>query len=250
MMNVSSCLLLVLTMGLPRIALADPAEGQPAAAAEPAAPLESQLVVRVEVEGGEAVAELLREDVLASLREAGVTPELPEGAPLELVVSTDEESRGAYQVAFFHRGILLDAWACACSGEELRARLGPAATAAWQAAIAAAEPVPRPEPAATAAAPPEDPGPALREPGHGMWLAGVATTAAGTGMATSLSVLLILRAADGKETTGLPVGLLATGVAMTAAGGVLWGLANRQRRRAHLGLGAGRGVVVTLQGRF
>jgi hypothetical protein len=37
---------------------------------------------------------------------------------------------------------------------------------------------------------------------------------------------------------------------MAAAGGVLWGLSNRKRKRAYLGLGVGKGVVVTLQGRF
>jgi hypothetical protein len=83
-----------------------------------------------------------------------------------------------------------------------------------------------------------------------MWIAGVATTAVGTGLAVGQSVLIILRAADDKEIEALPVGLLATGVAMAAAGGVLWGLANRKRKRAYVGVSVGKGVVVTLGGRF
>lgn len=252
MRNALPCLALALTMGTPAIALSGPAGGQPDASDDPApaSRLESLLVVRVEMEGGEAVAELLREELIASLREARVMPELPEDAPLELVVSTDETSRGAYQVAYRHRGLQLDAWTCACSGEELRVRLKSATLVAWQAATEAAAPAPEPEPAVVAPAPSKDPGPAMGEPGHGMWLAGVGTVAAGTGMAVSQSVLLILRTADGKEVTGLPVGLLATGVVMAATGGVLWGMANRKRKRAYMGLSAGMGLVVTLQGRF
>lgn len=222
------------------LALATPSE---------APSLESLLVVRVELEGGEAVAELLRQEVIASLRKARVTPELPEGAPLELVVSTDEASSGAYEVAYYHRGVLLDSWTCDCSGEDLRVRIGSATLDAWKAAIQAARAVPAPEPA-VAAPLPKDPGPAMGEPGHEMWLAGVATTAAGTGLAVSQSVLLILRAADGKEVERLPVGLLATGAMVAATGAVLWGMGNRKRKRAYLGLRAGKGVVITLQGRF
>lgn len=252
MTNALPCLALALTMGTPAMALTGPARRQPDTSGEsaPAGGLESLLVVRVEMEGGEAVAELLREELVASLREAEATPELPEGAPLELVVSTNEASRGAYQVAYRHRGALLDAWTCTCSGEELRARLEPATLGAWQAAIEAAKPAPEPEPVVVAPALSKDPGPAMGEPGHGMWLGGVGGVAAGTGLAVSQSLLLILRAADGKEITALPVGLLATGVVAAATGGVLWGLANRKRKRAHMGLGAGRGLVVTLQGRF
>ena len=62
--------------------------------------------------------------------------------------------------------------------------------------------------------------------------------------------MIILRAADGKEVRRLPVGLVATGVAIAATGGVLWGLANRKRKRAHLGVSVGRGVVLTVGGRF
>jgi hypothetical protein len=245
MSNAPPCLLLALAIATPAMALAGPADDP-----SPAGRLESLLVVRVEMEGAEAVAELLRGEVLAALRRAGVTPELPEGAPLELVVSTDEEANGAYEVVYLHRDLPLDSWSCACSGEELRARLQRTAPTMWQAAMQAAAPVPEPEPAAVAPAPAKDPGPAMGEPGHGMWIAGVATTAAGTGLAVSQSLLLIVRATDDKEITGLPVGLLATGVAMAAAGGVLWGLSNRKRKRAYLGLGVGKGVVVTLQGRF
>lgn len=252
MMNALPCSFLALAMAGTAVPFAGPAAGRSAANDDPspARTLESLLVVRVDVEGGEAVAELLREDVLASLRKAKVTPELPEGAPLELVVSTDEERGDSYEVTYLHRGLLLDSWTCACSGEDLRMQLASATLDAWKAAIAAAAPAPEPAPAAVLPSPPKDPGPAMSEPGHGMWIAGVATTAAGTGLWVSQSVLLILRGADDDAVTGLPVGLLATGVAIAATGGVLWGLANRKRRRATIGLRANKGVVVTLQGRF
>ena len=252
MTNVSPCLCLVLAMATPTLALAGPTGDQPAVAEERSAPdhLESLLVVRAEMEGGDAVAEVLREDVLAALRAAKVAPTLPEGAPLEVVVSSDANTLGAYEVVYRHRGLVLDSWSCTCSGEELRARLGSATPGAWQAAVEAAAPVPEPEPVVVAPAPPEDPGPGMGEPGHKMWIAGVATTAVGTGLAVGQSVLIILRAADDKEIKALPVGLLATGMAVAATGGVLWGLADRKRKRAYLGVGVGKGVVVTVGGRF
>lgn len=252
MTNVSPCLSLALAMAMPTLALAGPTGDQPAVAEQRSATdhLESLLVIRAEMEGGDAVAEVLREDVLAALRAAKVAPTLPDGAPLEVVVSSDANTIGAYGVVYRHRGVVLDSWSCTCSGEELRARLGSATPDAWRAAIEAATPAPEPEPAAVASAPREDPGPGMGEPGHGMWIAGVATTAIGTGLAVGPSVLIILRAADGKEIKALPVGVLATGVAMAVTGGVLWGLANRKRKRAYLGVGVGKGVVVTVGGRF
>ncbi|MCX4240150.1 hypothetical protein [Paraliomyxa miuraensis] len=251
MTSFTPCLLVALATATPAIAFAGPAEVQPAAVDEPspADPLESLLVVRVEVEGGEAVAELLRGEVLASLRKAGVTPELPEGAPLELVVSTNKEAGGAYEIAFLHRDLPLDSWTCACAGEELRARLQRAAPTMWQAAIAAAAPPPEPAPT-TAPTTATERSPATSELDREVWLSGVVFTAVGTGMVVSTSALLIVRAADGEKTTGIPVALLSAGALVTAMGGTLWGIANRNRKRARLGLSAGRGVVVTLRGRF
>lgn len=256
MLSFSGCLSLVLVVATPAMAVAGPADGQPAVADERSAAdrLGSLLVVRVDVEmeGGEAVAEALREELLTTLLEAGVPPELPEGAPLELVVSANEESVGTYEVVYVHRGRTLDAQSCPCSGDELRAQLRRTTPDAWRAAIAAAAPPAEPEPAPTVPVAPVDPGPAMGEPGHGMWIAGVATTALGTGLAVSMSVRLILDATDGKAVSGLNIGLWATGAAMAATGAVLWSHANLTRKRAYLGLGPsrGRGLAVILGGRF
>jgi hypothetical protein len=92
----------------------------------------------------------------------------------------------------------------------------------------------------------------MSERGHGMWVAGLATTAVGTGMAVSMSIRLILDATDGRNVSRLAMGLWATGVAVATTGAVLWGLGHRKRRRASLGLAPTRGwgMAATLGGRF
>jgi hypothetical protein len=232
-------------------------EPPPAAASDPEPtedPLVGLLVVRFEVEGGGSVEAALHAELLAALRDAGVVAELSGDAPLEVVVAMDGETVGSYAVVYQHRGVLLDSWSCPCTGDELRARLRRATIVAWHAAAretgsSAPEPVPAAEvePAAVSRST------VRRQRGFASWVAGIATTAVGTSIVTSTSALLISDAAAGRKVEPVAIGLWSGGIAMMAAGAVLWGIGRHRRATPMASVrtgGLGRSVVFVVEGRF
>jgi hypothetical protein len=252
MQYISSGIFLGLAMAMPAMAHAGPAGEQPAAAEQPSATegFGSLLVVRAEMEGGDAIVEVLREEALAALRASKVAATLPEGAPLEVVVSSDAEKLGAYVVVFRHRGVVLDSWSCTCSGEELRDRLSRTAPEAWRAAAAAGAPAATHEPVAAPQPVAGNPKIPRGRTENGLWTAGMSALAASAVPIVTGSVLVAFDVADHGDPSPSAVGLVTFGVATAATGAVLLGLANRKRKRASMSASVVRGVVLTVGGRF
>jgi hypothetical protein len=250
------CLPLSLAIVMPGLALAAPSTEQAAPADPVADRLASLLVVHVDMEGGEAVAALLHAELVAVLRAAAVAPELPEGAPLQVLVSPDAEVMGAYKVVYQHRDAAIDQWSCACTGDELRQRLRHATLAAWYAVLAAQAPE-APPPAPTVSPEPHptltQPRQRARERGFGLWVAGITTTAVGTSFVVGTSALWIAHKAGGRSVDPIALGLWGCGMAMVATGATLWGVGAHRQKRARVSLGftgRGRGLVFTVGGRF
>jgi len=214
------------------------------------------LILRVEMDGGDAVAAQLRPELLSSLRTAEVSPQLPGDAPLELTISLDTEQIGAYRVTFAHQGEPLGAWSCACSGDELLFRLRGATVTTWTELVDAA--------AADAAAMDEPPTPEPTTPpdlqerharARTLWIAGMATFVGGVGVAAGGAVWMLGEVGSTDGVSPVAGVLLGTGVAITATGAALWGVGRRrmQRTQAQMAVGTprhGRGLVFSIQGRF
>lgn len=259
MPRILRCLLVSFAIGMPAstVTASSPAPVEVVDLAEDdLAPL---FVVRVDMEdgdtvAGESAAGVLHQELVVTLREAAVAPELPEGAPLELLVSADSEVLGAYAVEYRHRGEVLDSWSCPCSGQELLARLRPATIGAWHLAMAAAAPeVMAPVPAPNVKAVTTEPSGRRHQHGLGPWVAGVTITAMGTSLVVGMTALLVTDAADERRVDPLTLGIWSGGMAMVATGATLWGIGARRRRGATMSLrpaGMRRGVLVSVEGRF
>lgn len=222
-----------------RLTLAASAPEQAAAAVDQqrTEPLDALVVVHVELDGGEGFALLMHADVVAALREAGVAPDLPEHAPLDIMVSPDLEGLGAYEVVYRHRGDVRETWSCQCTGDELRARVASGAVEVWKAVIAASartREASLPAPAVALAPPAVDPGARWRERGLVLWVAGVTATAIGTGVLVGTTALLVSDATAGRERNPIALGLFGGSVAMVASGVTLWSFGSHRRKRSRL----------------
>lgn len=240
----------------PTIAAAPPEQAAAAVAPPETEPLDALVVVRVDMDGGDEIAGLLHAQIVAALREARVEPELPDQAPLEVVVSPDLEGLGGYDVVYRHRGELRESWSCACSGDELRARLAHDTIDVWN-ALVAASPQAIVTPVLTAPADPDrlDPEPShpRHERGLGLWISGVTTTAIGTGIVVGTTALLIAHSAEGRERSPMTPAVLGAGVASVAAGVTLWSIGSHRRKHPRLSVLPSirsRGVLVTVGGSF
>lgn len=255
-MAMSLPMIVVLLASSPALAAPDSEQASPVSDSEPMDPLDALVVFRVEIEGSDEIAALLRAEIMAALRDAKVEPDLPEHAPLEVVVSPDHEGQGAYEVSYRHRGQPLATWSCSCSGDELRVRLAHDTVEVWNAVVAeSAAEAHGSSPRATVE--PSDPGieiqPRRRDHGRWSWIAGIATTAVGTSLVVGTTALVLAAAAEGRDPNRVTLGLMGSGVAMVVGGVVLWSIGAHRRKRSGLtALPAvrNRGVMVTLGGRF
>lgn len=237
------------------VAASEPEEASPATEPQPTEP---NVVVHAEMEGGGEIAAVLHGEIVAALRDAQVDPDRPELAPLEIVISPDPDTIGEYEVVLRHRGQTRRSWSCLCSGEELRARLARDAVEVWKGILA--EPTQAP-PGALAPAPvpsaPEvaDTAPTSRrrEPGRGLFIAGVATTAIGTAAVVGSAALLLSDASADHGRSPTTLGVLGGGVTVVAVGVTLWGVGAHRRnhpRLAVLPTARSHGVLLTIGGVF
>jgi len=256
MMSRIRILTMTMTLALiaPAMATAQPTGDQRIEAAASDG-IDTLVVVRVDMDGGAEVAELMHADALSALRDAEVQGELSGGTPLEVVISPDAEQPGAYSVVLIHDGERVDAWSCACSGDELRARLRVTVVRAWKAIAVVKEAVisPASEPRVEAELP-SDPLPKVSYGrGFGMWLGGLGAVVLGGSLVVGGAVTLIVDDARGIETRPIQLGLFGAGAVVAAAGIPLVVVGLRRMGQRSLSLAPpprGRGLVLTLGARF
>ena len=247
---------LTLTLLVPITATAEPEPAPTANAAAAADGLDELVVVRVEIDGGSEIEGQLQIDTVAALREAAVKPDLPEDAPLEIVVAPDPDELGAYRVSIHHLGEPVHAWSCQCSGDELRAELGTNAVRAWSVVrrppvVAAPEVEQEQQPAAPQE--PEQAEPQQPKRGFGLWVAGMTLTGVGASLALGSSIVVVADATLGARTEVSTYGMLGASAALAVVGFPMWLVGRRRYRRTLASVGPaahGQGLVFTVRGRF
>lgn len=216
------------------------------------------MVLRVDMEGGEQVANALRPEILEALREAEVDDGLPGSTPLEVRIAPDAENLGAYRVVYVHHGEQVDEWSCACSGDELVGRLRRTTVNVWNALNVAADEVeaadaPRPEPE-------QEPEPQsyaanVHNPktARGMWISGLTIMPLGAGALMGSTALLIVDAAHDRPVSPTVLGIFGAGVVLSSVAFPLWAIGHKRLEHPRISIapsGSGRGLALSFGGRF
>lgn len=232
-----------------------PAEPARATAPTSTAPdaFDDLLVVRVEMEGGEQVAQQLRPQILVALRDAKVDEKLLTSAPLEVAITRDPNNPGAYRVVFVHQGEQVNGTSCACSGDELVNHLQRTTIDVWKSLMAMAD---------TGAAAVEVPTVALETAptpalahddakARRLWISGLAIIPLGAGAIAGSTAILIIDAVGGRSVSPTALGIFGAGVAVTSVAVPMWAVGRKRLQLSRVGLApAGRGLVISVGARF
>lgn len=247
----ASALLLLQPATPPPADSAAPSSAQKAPTAESVRTL---VVVRVDLPGGEEIAASMTDAVVEWLSDAEVEITLPGGLPLEIVIGPDPAEAGAYIVTYLHGGDPQRSWSCACTGDEMRFRVGRDSVSVWKRLNAKAEP--EPESPAADGPQPVDPSAAATvelDRYERLRFGGSIATLVGSGILLTGGALLVATHIGDNRLSPAGLAVTSVGGVGVAVGVPLWVIGKRRIQNTSLSWvppWRGRGGVVTLVGRF